>query len=292
MTSINIRDEVIAAVKEIPLIPTSSTQLLQVANRMDHNLADLIDIIKCDAALTSYILKTVNSAAMSRGREITSLDRAVSLVGEDMILSIVLSDTASQLFNANLDGYAANKGDLWRHDLRSAIAAKKIAPFAKKEINPDTAFTGGLLHDLGKAIISHFLEGKIEEMVDAVDHGGIADYSVAEQEEVGINHSEIGYELARHWRLPEPLPSIIRDHHHPMQGDESIRHLLYVVHLADIVSMMSGSGTGADSMRHTIDPAYIDYVDLSRDDIARIIFEVDIEFNTIMSSLSKEGEPQ
>ncbi|MDH3394174.1 MAG: HDOD domain-containing protein, partial [Desulfobulbaceae bacterium] len=280
MTTQIPRDEILAAIKQVPLIPTSGTRLLQVANQTDHSLKDIIEIIKCDAALTGYILQRINSPAMNRGREITSLDRAVSLVGEDMILSMVLSDAASQLFNADLDGYAANQGDLWRHDLRSAIAAKKIAPYAKKEVNPDTAFTGGLLHDLGKAIISHFLKGKIESMVAAVDHGDSEDYSVAEQKEVGLNHSDIGYELAMHWGLPEPLPSIIRDHHHPMQGDEALRPLLFVVHLADIVSMMTGSGTGADTMRHNIDPAYTDYIDLSRDDIARIIFEVDIEFNT------------
>jgi len=292
MTTKTLRDEIIAAVKKVPVIPTSGTRLLQVANQADHNLSDIIAIIKCDAALTGYILKTINSAAMSRGREITSLDRAVSLVGEDMILSIVLSDAAAQLFHTDLEGYAANQGDLWRHDLRSAIAAKKIAPYAREKVNPDTAFTGGLLHDLGKAIISHFLEGKIDAMVAAVDHGDFADYSGAEQQAVGLNHSEIGYELAKHWRLPEPLPSIIRHHHHPMEGDETIRPLLFVVHLADIVSMMTGSGTGADTMRHQIDPAYTDFVDLSRDDIARIIFEVDIEFNTIMSSFPGEGEPE
>ena len=292
MTTQISRTEILAAVKKVPLIPTSGTRLLQVANQTDHSLADIIETIKCDAGLTGYILKTINSPAMNRGREITSLDRAVSLVGEDMILSMVLSDAASQLFNADLEGYAANQGDLWRHDLRSAIAAKKIAPYAKQEVNPDTAFTAALLHDLGKAIISHFLEGKIEDMVAAVDHGDSTDYSVAEQKEVGLSHSDIGYELARHWGLPEPLPSVIHYHHHPMEGDEALRPLLFVVHLADIVSMMTGSGTGADTMRHNIDPAYTDYVDLSRDDIARIIFEVDIEFNTIMSSLSGKGEPK
>ncbi|MDH4321943.1 MAG: HDOD domain-containing protein, partial [Desulfobulbaceae bacterium] len=243
-------------------------------------------------ALTGYILKIINSPALSRGREITSLERAVALVGEDMILSIVLSDAASQLFQADLAGYAANQGDLWRHDLRSAIAAKKIAPYAKGKVNPDTAFTGALLHDLGKAIISHFLKGKIDAMVAAVDHGDFADYSGAEQKAVGLDHSEIGYELAKHWQLPEPLPSVIRYHHHPQEGDEALRPLLFVVHLADIVSMMTGSGTGADTMRHQIDPAYADYVELSRDDIARIIFEVDIEFNSIISSLSGEGDPK
>lgn len=129
-------------------------------------------------------------------------------------------------------------------------------------------------------------------MVAAVDHGDSEDYSVAEQKEIGLSHSDIGYELAKHWQLPEPLPSIIRDHHHPMQGEETLRPLLFVVHLADIVSMMTGSGTGADTMRHNIDPAYTDYVAISRDDIARIIFEVDLEFNTIMASLSDEGDPQ
>ncbi|MDH5298835.1 MAG: HDOD domain-containing protein [Desulfobulbaceae bacterium] len=284
------RNEIVAAVRRVPLISTSASRLLQIANHNGHSLADIVTIVKCDAALTIHILKVVNSAALSRGREIHSLDRAIAIMGEEMVMGIAMSDAAEQLFQADLDGYAANRGDLWRHDLRTAIAAKRIAPFAKVKVNHDLAFTSGLLHDLGKAIISDFLKGTTEEIVTAIEAGQFEDYPAAEREELGVDHCDIGFELATYWGLPEPLLSVIRHHHHPLAAAEPYRPLVYVVHLGDIVAMMTGSGTGADAMRCNIDPAYGDYVNLAKDDLARIIFEAETEFTALISSLSGEGE--
>jgi len=284
------RTEILAALHKVPLISPSANHLLQVANQEGHGLPDIVNIVKCDAALTAHILKVVNSAALARGREITSLDRAIAIMGEDMIMGIAISDAADRLFQTDLQGYAANRGDLWRHDLRTAIAAKKITPFSRQPVNADLAFTGGLLHDLGKAIISDFLKGTIAEIVTAIETGRFADYPAAEREELGVDHCDIGFELATAWGLPEPLQNVIRHHHHPLEAAEKFRPLCYVVHLGDLIAMMTGSGTGADAMRCNIDPGYTDYIDLDRDDLPRIIFEVETEFNTITLSLSDKGE--
>ncbi len=284
------RNEILAAVRGVPLISTSAARLLELANRDDHNLLDIVNIVRCDAALTARILTAVNSATLRRGKEISSIDRAVAVMGEEMVTGFAMSDAAGLLFQSDLEGYAANRGDLWRHDLRTAIAAKKIAAHARSEVNAELAFTGGLLHDLGKAIISDFLKGRISGIVNNIETGKYPDYPSAEREELGVDHCDIGLELATYWGLPEPLRQVIRYHHHPLEAAPRFRPLVFVVHLGDIVAMMSGSGTGADAMRCNIAPAYTDYITLDKDDLARIIFAVETEFNTITSSLSDKGE--
>lgn len=285
----NDRDAIIAAVRKVPLISTSAARLLEIANQKEHSLPDIVNIVKCDAALTAHILKVVNSAALARGRKITSLDRAIAVMGEELILGIAMSDAANLLFTSDLE-VCREPGDLWRHDLRTAIAAKNIAPYATPSVNADLAFTCGLLHDLGKAILSDFLKGTTEELVTAIEEGKCQDYPAAEHAELGVDHSEIGYELATFWRLPEPLPSVIRHHHHPDRADETIRPLAYVVHLGDMVAMMTGSGTGADAMRCSIDPGYAEYIGLAKDDLTRIIFATEKEFNASIAALSDKGE--
>jgi len=282
-------ERILAAVRKVPLISTSAAQLLQIANDSDHGLHDIITIVKHDAALTANILKVVNSAAIASKTPVTAIERAVSLLGEDIIVGVALSNAAYQLFHSELEGYAGRPGELWEHDLRTAIASKKVAGYAENNINEDLVFTCGLIHDLGKALISNFLKDIINEVIAAIDAGKFKDYSTAEKEMLGLDHSHVGYELARHWNLPEPLPTVIRYHHHPKLAEHTLRPLTFAVHLGDLVARMSGSGTGADSMCCELDPDYIEYINLSRDQLAMILLETDEEFNNTKATLLGYG---
>ncbi|MBU0484931.1 MAG: HDOD domain-containing protein [Proteobacteria bacterium] len=288
----SIKDDILKAIREVPLISPSASQLLEISNDPDHGLVDLVNIVKHDAPLTAQLLRIVNSAAFSRRAEITSIDRALSLLGEDMVVGMVLADAASHLFDSSLEGYGGAKGDLWEHNLRSAVAAKKIAAYSKTRVNGDTSFTCGLLHDLGKAIISDYLKNTPAEIIPAIAQGKFNNYSAAEQEILGLDHAEVGLELARYWQLPEPLPSVIGYHHKPDQAPSEIKPLAYVVHLGDIIAMLSGGGTGSDNLFHGLVPEYVDYIDLNNDDLALVVIEVNEEFNRIRNSLGREGVEQ
>lgn len=282
--------EIIASVRKIPLISTSTAKLMQVANDPEHGMQDVVTIVKHDAALTANTLKVVNSAAFASKTPVKALDRAISLLGEDIIVGIALSDAAHQLFYSDLNGYAGKAGDLWDHDLRTAIASKKIAGYAKEKVNEDLAFTCGLLHDLGKALISSYLKDFIDDVLSAIDAGKYKDYPTAEKKMLGLDHGYVGYELAKHWNLPEPLPTVIRFHHEPAQADIDVKPLTYAVHLGDFIAMMSGSGTGADSMCCELDPQYTDFINLTCDELSLILLETDEEFNKAKATLNSHGE--
>ncbi len=281
---------VLAAIKEVPLISTAASRLLEIGSDPDHGLDEVVKIVKHDASLTTQVLRVVNSAAYSRGATIQSIDRAVSLLGEDIVVGIVMSEAASGLFDKKLDGYAAAEGSLWLHDLKSAIAAKMVAKYSGGKVNGELAFTCGLLHDLGKAVLSDFLKNTPEKIQQALVQGKVSDYAAAERLILGLDHAEVGYELSLAWNLPEPLPQVIRYHHHPDKADEDIRALIYTVHLGDIVAMMSGAGTGADTLQYTLDKAYEKYIDLTEDQLALVMFEVEHEFATVAEAFMGEGK--
>ena len=107
-----------------------------------------------------------NSAAYCRGQPVTTISRAVLLMGEMMVVGVAICVSTSIIFQRPLDGYESPEGELWEHSLRSAIACRELAKFTKGKVNPGLAFTAGLLHDIGKSIISEFLVGSTKEMTD------------------------------------------------------------------------------------------------------------------------------
>lgn len=269
------------AINKVPLISSAAARLLELSGDTEHGIADIVNIVKYDAVLTSQILKVVNSAAFARSAEVYSVDHAVSLLGEDMVVSIAMSEAAGLLFEKKLEGYAAEAGSLWRHDLKTAIAAKIIAGYARTELSGDLAFTCGLLHDLGKGVISDFLRNTPEKIQQAMEQKKFPDYAAAERAILGIDHAEAGYELTMKWKLPEPLPQAIRFHHQPALADEAVKPLVYAVHLADIVAMMSGVGTGSDALQYTLDKDYELYISLNNEELAMVMFGVEQNFSKV-----------
>ncbi len=269
-----VNKEIMIAIKSAPLLSPSVYDIIRKIAEPDHSLADVVKIVKHDSALTARLLRVVNSAAFATLDPVNSVDRAISLLGERMVVGLAISESTGNLFHKPLEGYDGKKGDLWSHDLIVAYATRKIAGLAKINIDPELAFTGGLLHDIGKAIISDFLKGTAEELLQSIDKGHVDDYASAEKNFLGVNHQAVGYELAMNWNLPESIQQMILHHHSPAESDDEFKPYVYAVHLGDIISMMSGFGTGTDIMQYNLDQGYEEYFNLKFESIASVMLEI------------------
>ena len=278
--------DILKAIKKVPVLSSSVSQIMDIISKDDHCLADLVNIIRFDSALTANILKTANSAFYGISTEVCNVDRAISLIGEDSVINITLKKGLAKLFDKELTGYKSASGELWRHDLRTAIASKKIAKLNKNHISSEIAFTGGLLHDIGKAVISSFLGETSSKIIEAIDKGRVKDFYEAEQRLLGMDHAMVGFELAQHWNLPEALTHIIRYHHIPSEAPSDLKPIVYCVHLGDILAMMAGCGTGADTLYYPLDNSYVNFIDLSKDDLHLLVLEVEEEFQKSMAQVN------
>ncbi len=283
-------EEIQKIISSVPLLSASANQLLQATTDPDHDLMQIVNVVKTDATLTARVLKVVNSAAFGLINEITSLDRAISYLGERLVVGIAIGDCAAQLFDKELKGYEGEHGALWRHDLRTAIASREVVTQSNSTINPDLAFTAGLLHDIGKALISDYLQGTASDVLQKIENNEFSDYLAAEEELIGFDHPRAGYELALVWKLPEPIAEVIRFHHTPAEASEEFRELVYAVHLGDNIAMMGGCGTGADSMQYMLDTNYTQYVDLHPNALANIMLVVNEDYEKLERSFSEAGE--
>jgi len=286
---IHLPREIIADLKRVPELPVAVSRLLSVINDERHGLHDIVTIVRHDAVLTARVLKVANSAAYALPTPVTTIDRAVPVLGESMIIGITLAESVAALHHRELHGYAAEAGSLWRHDLLTAVAARRLAPLSLRPVEADLAFTCGLLHDLGKAVLSAHLAGVVTEMLERLEREEGTSYLDAEREMLGTTHAEVGLALARRWRLPTPLDVAMADHHRPAQAPKEWRSLVYIVHLADMAAMMLGMGTGADTLRYRLAPDYDRYVAVDADDLAELLVDTKEEFDALEKAFLNGG---
>ena len=282
------RAAILEAIENAPLLSANAHQLLQVTSDPEHDLDEVIRLVRYDAPLTGRVLRVVNSAAFGLIHPISSIERATSYLGERMIVGIALADSVGRLFHRPLEGYEGESGALWRHNLFAAVAAREVARHARSDIGIDLAFTAGLLHDIGKSLLSDFLQGTSREIIADIREGKAEDYLAAEQSRTGLDHAQLGHLLACRWNLPLPLQEAIRHHHHPPGAAPLWRPLVYAVHLGDILAMMGGRGTGSDGMQYHLDPGYTEFFTFSAEELSAILIEAEEAFQKAEASLGAQ----
>ncbi len=285
MATIDILDSINDRVDDLSLLSPVASRLLAIVGKDDFSLKEVVKVVENDASLTVRILRVANSAAFYRGQPITTLFRAVMQLGMRMVVSVTIGSCTNYIMSRDLKGYNSYPGELWEHCLRTAIASREFSVGAVKPTSKDLAFTAGLLHDIGKSIISDFLEGN-EEVVQQLNKPEEGrDFLQVERTLLGTDHAEVGALVALKWRLPDSLVESIRHHHAPAEADEEFRELVYSVHLGDLLAMLSGSGTGMDTLAYRLDENYEKYLNISKQDITRTISVVQGELSKVKSSV-------
>jgi len=286
MTGITVNPrEILDSVKTVPALSPGASRLLQVVGTGDYDVADIVKVIESDSALTANVLKVVNSAAMGLRREMTSVHQAVAFLGETKIIGIALTSSGGTTFNAELKGYAGSRGDLGRHCLWVAIAARELARHTGGRVDGAAAFTSGLLHDIGKVVISDFMAEVMPRIVARASDEAFGDHLEAEHQVLGTDHCEVGRYLAVGWKMPESLLCGIEHHHRPEAAPEDCRAMTYVIHLADTLAQMQGIGTGVDDMQYELKPGYTEYVQLDSAGLEALVLDTQIDYSATAEAL-------
>jgi putative nucleotidyltransferase with HDIG domain len=273
----NLTKAINKRINDIPMLSVVATRLLEISGDERVSLKDIVKIVEKDAYLTARILRIANSVTFSRGRSISTIGDAIVRLGEKTVVGVAM-ESSTTFFKQPLSGYESPAGELWNHSLYTAIAAREVSRFAITPLNPELSYTAGLMHDIGKPIISDFLAVNVKDLTSRCDSHQVEDFAAAERDVMGMDHAEAGLELAVHWKLPEPLRMAIRWHHEPAHCKPSYQGLAYTIHIADILAMMEGGGLGADFLSYKMDPEYKRFVKIGKTDIAAMLLVMRDEF--------------
>ncbi|MCP4725308.1 MAG: HDOD domain-containing protein [bacterium] len=270
-------DKIKERVQDMPAISSNTVKILDLIAGEDYTIKDLSDLISLDVSLSTKCIKTVNSASFGLRSEVTSIERAVSYLGKQAIFGMVIEKGFSNVFSHSLEGYNAEEGELWEHSLRVAVSSRLLALAVNEQELADVAYTAGLLHNMGKVIITDFLKNYTTDIKERCSVNDDVDFSRIEEEILETNHSVVGKMMAEKWGIPKSIQTAVLYHHNPEKAPQELKILCYLVHFGDHLAMLSGGSASYDALSYEVDPKTKEYIDLEDEKIEDLLFDIELE---------------
>lgn len=239
--------ELIKEIDNLKPIPAIVNQIMAVAEDPLSSMSDIAEIILYDPVITANILRISNSAFYALPRRVDSVQDAITMMGVDQVIDMVLMKSGASNLAKGQEGYGLHEGELWKHAVSSALIARDLAE-KKGSKHKQLIFTAALVKDIGKVILDRFVGGSFKKIDDLVKNSGYS-FKEAEKKVIGIDHAELGGLVAEMWDFSPKMISMIKNHH---LNDESARDDLetQILYVADNVCMMMGIGGGADGLAY------------------------------------------
>jgi putative nucleotidyltransferase with HDIG domain len=224
--------ELVAALRRLPLRPSSVTRVLAVLDDRSKGAADVARAVAPDAGLCARILRLANSPYFGASGRVASIDRAVVTVGSSVVRSLAVSTAAGLLG----DGSRVPDG-FWRHSGAVGVASAAVA--RRVGAPPADALCAGLLHDLGAALAYRHDRDVYAQVASSAP----ADRLSVEREHYGASHPQLGAIALRAWHLPEEVVDAVGHHHAPPPASGPT--LLHAVVAGEaLVRIVFGDDTG------------------------------------------------
>ena len=255
-------------------------RLKKILESSTSSAKDIAQVIGSDVALTTRLLKLVNSPLFGLTQKVDSLERAVSLVGEEELTSLVLGISAIRYFK-DIPPELMDMQTFWKHSLSCAIFAKIIAS-KYKDVSDETLFTAGLLHDVGKLILfKNMPYSSVETLVFAREN--MIPLIEAEEYVLGFTHTEVSKLLMDSWEFPDTINDIVSNHHNPIEA--SFEKGAAIIQLADNLANAVGLSYGTTFVVPGMDEEVFDKLDIPVNTLKSIVQQHNKLLNGLLSTL-------
>lgn len=194
----------------LPAFPAFLMRLLQHVDDPSIDIDQLAEYVRCDPGLAARVLRVANSSFYGLTAQVGSIKEAIYLIGTANLRSLALAAGMMQVLPRPA-GSGFDYSRFWKHALGTAFCAQAIAQ--RTDRDDGSAFTAGLLHDIGQLVLAICSPEIYRQFVDPGAHEGFDLDS--ERSVLGFDHGRVGYELARRWRLPAEIQTAILRHHCP-----------------------------------------------------------------------------
>lgn len=232
-------------VNKMPSLSTTVTKVLAVCNQPNVSANDLNKIISLDPVLAGNVLKLINSAYYALPNHITSLTRAIIILGINTVKNLALSTAVLGHMKKSTQSSIA-MDDFWKHSICVGVTAKAIATEHKIPVNQrEEFFLAGLLHDLGKIPMAHCFPEEYSSCLAAAYEQKISLHD-AEMAAFGFNHQHCGEIIASKWKLNDNIIGAMRYHHEPEKADEVHTLLISSVAIADLYANIFEMGSAGN----------------------------------------------
>ncbi len=262
--------DIVGSIDALPTLPSVVSRVNELVDDPTASAGDINDVISHDLALSSKILKLVNSAFYGFPRRISSITHAVVILGFQTVRNIALSAFVLDAFDSGELPFGYR--NFWIHSVGVGVAANAIGAHHGVPIGDD-AFMCGLLHDIGKLVVFQYLREDFDKMLARVDAEDITMVE-AESTMLEVGHAEIGALLMEQWQLPEKMVAVLRYHHQPDAAPEEAARLVAAVHCADILARGLLIGSGGDRKIPIVSEAAWETLGLSEEVLPDVLKDI------------------
>jgi HD-like signal output (HDOD) protein len=234
-------------------------------------------VISLDPVLVARVLKLINSAYYGLSQQVTSLVRAIIMIGINTVKNLALSSSVVGNLSKSKISTGIDMEGFWRHSLCVGVAAKVIAK--KRGVDSkqlEEYFAAGRLHDIGKIPLNAVLANDYLVAISSSDRDRL---SLVRSEDLtlGINHCSAGAMIVKSWKLEGPVGDSIVYHHNHTEYDGINKDLLYTIILANNFALVTETGFSGDLYPEKPGPSIWEALNISPDIYDEIGEKVTVE---------------
>ena len=219
-------------VARLPTMPQILIKLIELCQADQAGMAELAKLIANDAGMTSRVLRVANSAAYQRGGRKVGLLPALSVLGSDLVKSLLISESVFQTFNGFPHISGSDLRAFWKHSLTAAVLARDLAKTTNYPL-VEEAYLAGLLHDVGRLALLAAAPDVYGFNFQLADNEKLCE---AEQQCLHLSHAEAGAWLIERWEMDSFLADAVLYHHEVPARVMTAHPLIRIVHLAHVLS--------------------------------------------------------
>lgn len=226
----------IREISHIATLPEVTLKIVELVEDPSSTAQDLHNVIANDPALSSRILKVVNSSFYGLPGQIGSINRAIVMLGLNAVKNIAIAASLAKLFRGGDLSHGFSARAVWEHAVASGAVTKLVADAARVGL-ADEAFLAGLMHNIGLMVEMQFDRNKLIEVVQTlgVNADGVPtnDMREVEAQIYGADHQDFGKGLCERWKFPNNFALVTGFHHNPMAAPADARRLPSMVYVAN-----------------------------------------------------------
>jgi putative nucleotidyltransferase with HDIG domain len=239
-------------VRELPAWPQAALDALQALHDEHTSSQRCAELINRDQGLVARTLRLANSAFYGVPGRVAHTRDAVHLLGRRNLGSAITMATLTQQF-PQAQGAGLPLARFWRHALATALVARDLARHLQAPA--ETAFTAGLLHDIGRLALAVHFPAQVAALGRArlQPAQDLTAGDVLERQVTGLDHAAVGALVAARWNFPADVAQAIAQHHAP--GPAERASLCDTVHVADAMAHALDLADDGDECVPDLDPA-------------------------------------
>lgn len=219
-------------VGDLPSLPRALLDAMALMRQDDSSVVDLARCIEQDQALTARALRVANSVFYGVSGRVGTVRNAIDVLGRRTVQSLLTTAALAAQFRPP-PASGLDHQDFWRHAMATAMCARSLAVALK--LDGESAFTGGLLHDIGVLAMAMRFPATVQAVAMRERETDRPRLEI-ERELLGLTHADVGAMVARHWHFPPEVVKAIEQHHGPQGSDTDKPSLGDIVHVADAIA--------------------------------------------------------